>query len=173
MDPGVSTPPQIISPPANANSFEAGGIVYTATDDISIPRYRILQKWEIEFGFDGSFRGQWDATTAIKQVIDERKSISEIAYINEGLRRGIAQIDRNFVFPLQVVSLWFNAPDEDPLTYSHAANVEKINRWEAAGIGMGFFFAKAASCVRGFREAWLQSTEPLPETSPAPSPKTP
>jgi hypothetical protein len=171
MDPG-----KLITPPLDANSFEAGGVIYTATEDISIARYRILQKWEIEFGFDGSFRAQWEATTAIKEAIDQRKSISEIAYINEGLRRGITQIDRNLIYQLQVVSLWFNAPDEDPLTYDHEANTAKMRRWEAAGIGMGFFFAKAAACVRGFREAWLKSiqeTHPELPSAPSPSPTSP
>jgi hypothetical protein len=166
MDPGLTEVPQIISPPASATSFEAGGIVYTATDDISIPRYRILQQWEVEFGFDGSFKGQWDASTAIKEAIDQRKSISEIAYINESTRRGITQIDRKEVYQLKVVSLWFNAPDEDPTTYNHAANVAKMQRWEAAGLGMGFFFAKAAACVRGFRQAWLESMAQEAETAP-------
>ncbi len=158
--------PKIVSPDPTANSFEAGGVVYTATDDISIPRYRILQKWEVEFGFDGSFLGQWEASTAIKEAIDQRKSISEIAYINESKRRGITKIDRNEIYELQVCALWFNAPDEDPTVYNHNVIVDKMQRWEAAGLGMIFFFAKAAASVRGFRQAWLasmaQEAEPEP-----------
>lgn len=163
--------PQVITPALDANSFEVDGITYTATTDISIARYRRLQKLEVEFGFDASFRGVWDATTEIKQAIDERKSISDIAYINEGLRRGLANVDRNEIYQLHIMALWYNAPDEDPTVYDSAVILAKMQRWEAAGLGMGFLFAKAASGVRGFREIYLQSTEATPDNSADPSPK--
>jgi hypothetical protein len=159
--------PQLITPPLDTNSFVVDGVTYTATPDISVPRWRRLQKLEVQFGFDASFAGVWDATTQIKKVIDERKSISDIAYINEGLRRGLTNVDRNEVYHLHVVALWFNAPDENPIPYDHEAIVAKMNRWEAAGLGMGFLFAKAASGVKGFRERYLASTEVTPESSDA------
>lgn len=169
MEPTVT--PQLITPALDANSFVVDGVTYTASADISIPRWRRLQKLEVQFGFDASFAGVWDVTTQIKQAVDERKSISEIAYVNEGLRRGLSNVDRNEVYHLHVVALWFNAPDEDPITYDHAAILAKMNRWEAAGLGMGFLFAKAASGVKGFRERYLQYTEAILESSADPSPK--
>lgn len=162
---------QLISPPFDANSFEVDGIVYTASEDISIPRYRRLQKLDLQFGFDASFGGVWDVTTKIKEVVDDRKSISDIAYINEGLRRGLTNIDRNEVYQLHVVALWYNADGEDIINYNHEAIVAKMNRWEAGGLSMGFLFAKAAACVRGFREAWLSLEDPEsnePDQSPSP-----
>lgn len=158
MEPTVTTP-QLVTPPLDANSFTTpDGITYTATEDISLPRYRALQKWQLQFGFDASFGAVWEATTAIKEAIDQRKSISEIAFVNEGLRRGLTNIDRQHVYQLQVVALWYNAPGEDATSFDLPALTQKMNRWEAAGLGTLFFFAKAAACVRGFREAWLQST---------------
>jgi hypothetical protein len=169
MDAAVSTP-QLITPPLDANSFEADGVVYTATDDISIPRYRRYQAWALEFGFDASFRSQYQDKLEIRRLINEQKSISEIAYVNESSIRGMQNVERNEVFELCVCSLWFNAPDEDPTVYNHEAAVAKMNRWEAAGLGVGFFFVKAAACVKGFREAWLQSPAlPAPESDPSPT----
>jgi hypothetical protein len=163
MDAGVNTP-QLVTPPNDATSFVIDGVAYTATPDICISRYKQLQIWEIACGFDRPFAEVWAATTEIKQAIDERKSISDIAYINERVRRGLQAVERKEVFQLLVVSLWFLGPDENPTQYDHELNIAKVNRWEAGGLGMGFLFAKAASCVRGFREAWLQSRDQqLPE----------
>lgn len=171
---GVNATPQLLTPPAGADSFTIDGVTYTATADICIGRYKQLQIWEIACGFDQPFAEIWAATTEIKAAIDERKSISEIAYINERVRRGMQAVERKDVFQLLVVSLWFLAPDEDPTQYDHALNIAKVNRWEAGGLGMGFLFAKAAACVRGFREAWLQALDqPLPASDPLPSPPLP
>lgn len=146
------------------DSFEVDGIVYTRSADISIKRYKALQKLDLQFGFDTSFKALWDATTQIKQAIDERKSISDIAYINEGVRRGLQNVDRNEIYQLHTVALWYNAPFEDSAEYSHEAIVAKMQKWEAAGMGVGFFFSKAANSVMGFRDAFLLSAE-QPETS--------
>lgn len=171
MDATLETP-QLITPPLDANSFEAGGVVYTASEDICIQRYRRYQAWALEFGFDASFRSQYQDKLEIRRLINEQKSISEIAYVNESSIRGMQNVDRDLIFELCVCSLWFNAPDEDPTVYNHEAAVAKMNRWEAAGLGVGFFFVKAAACVAGFREAWLQSAGPKTSES-APSPMPP
>lgn len=173
MEPTLA-PPQLITPPLAANSFEAGGVVYTASDDISIPRYRRYQAWALEFGFDASFRSQYQDKLEIRRLINEQKSISEIAYVNESSIRGMQNVDRDLIFELCVCSLWFNAPGEDPTVYNHEAALAKMNRWEAAGLGVGFFFVKAAACVAGFREAWLQSAAPTaPESELSPTPPLP
>lgn len=168
---------QLISPPMDATSFEIDGVVYHASEDIGIKRYKIMQRLDLQFGFETSVKGVWDATTEIKKVIDERKSISEIAYINEGLRRGITNIDRQEIYPLQVLGLWYNTVDEDILTYNHESMMAKMNRWEAGGLSMGFVFAKAAGFVRGFREIWLSLAQQQEQdqkqlsSDPSPSPQ--
>jgi hypothetical protein len=171
---------QLVIPPIAADSFEIDGITYTASEDISIKRYKILQKLELQFGFDTSFRGLLQAHHDIRGAINDRKGISEIAYINEGVLRGFENINRLEVFQLHVVSLWYNAPGENILEYNHDAIVAKMNRWEAGGLGMGFLFAKAAACVQGFRDAWqrlmqeeqqaeLEAKDPtLPSSDPSP-----
>jgi len=178
--PSASTPPkQLITPAMDATSFEIDGITYYAADDIGIKRYKVMQKLDLQFGFETTVGGIWNATTAIKEAIDQRKSISEIAYVNECLRRGIANVDRQEVYPLHVLSLWYNTADEDILTYNHEALVAKMNRWEAGGLSMGFVFAKAAGFVRGFREIWLslaqqeeqEQQEEQPSSDPSPKPQ--
>ena len=143
------------------DSFEVDGVAYTASDDISIARYRRYQAWALEFGFDASFQSQYQDKLEIRRLINEQKSISEIAYVNESGIRGMQNVERNELFELCVCALWYNAPGENAAEYSHEVAVAKMNRWEAAGLGMGFFFVKAAACVKGFREAFLQSREPL------------
>lgn len=163
-------PTQLITPDINATSFEVDGVVYSASEDISIKRYKILQKLELQFGFDASFKSLLQAHYDIRNAINERKGISEISYINEGVLRGFENVNRQEVFQLHVMALWYNAPDEDILTYNHEAILAKMNRWEAAGLSMGFLFAKAAACVRGFREAWQRLAE-QEENDSDPSPK--
>ncbi|MGI4735044.1 MAG: hypothetical protein ACRYG7_07690 [Janthinobacterium lividum] len=173
---------QLVLPPISADSFEIDGIVYSASEDISIKRYKVLQKLELQFGFDSSFRGLLQAHHDVRAAINDRKGISEIAYINEGVLRGFENINRQEVFQLHVVALWYNAPFENILEYNHEAMVAKMNRWEAGGLGMGFLFAKAAACVRGFRDAWQRLAEeeeaeredqepPQSASDPSPSPQ--
>lgn len=170
MEPGLETP-QLITPDS---SFEVDGVIYTASADISIPRYKRYLIWQTEFGFDASFQSQYQDKLEIRRLINEQKSISEIAYINEAGLRAMQSSSRELIYQLCVCALWYNAPNENSAEYNHDAIVAKMNRWEAAGLGVGFFFIKAAGLVKSFREIWLQSAAPeTPESDPSLRPPLP
>jgi hypothetical protein len=160
-------PSQLITPPLDANSFEADGVVYTATESLSTARYKIFQKRQVELGFNGTFReicAQHDLIWADLNKMQLGAAAQKLG----NLRDGITYAGSGRISGLEVCGLFFNAPDENAVAYDHQAMLVKLAKWEQAGITVDFFFLQAARRVSGFYERFTQSSLPAGEPLPQP-----
>jgi hypothetical protein len=158
--------PALLSPAYDANSFTLpDGPTYTATESLSVPRYRVFQKRQVEFGFSGTFKAICEDLDKIWADLNTQK-LGAAAQKVGNLRDGITFAGHGRVTGLEVCGLFFNAPDEDPITYNHDAMKAKLLKWEEAGVAVDFFFRQAAARVNGFYERFTQSSpeaeQPLP-----------
>ncbi len=162
MDPG-----QLVTPPYDATSFEAGGIAYTATESLSVPRYRVFQKRQVEFGFSGTFKGICEDLDKIWADLNKLQ-MGAAAQKLGNLREGITFTGHGRVNGLELCLLFFNSKDENAVEYNHQAMEAKKAIWEAAGITADFFFRQAAARVADFYERFTQSS---PAAAAPPPPK--
>jgi len=164
MEPTVTTP-QLVTPPLDANSFEAGGIVYTATASLSTERYKVFQKRQVELGFNGTFREICKVHDEMWADHNANRPAAACQKLGN-LRDGITYAGHGRIHGMEVCELFFNAPDENPIIYDKNVMEAKRAAWGAAGITVDFFFLQAALRVSGFYERFTQSSPPAQEAAP-------
>lgn len=147
----------LVTPAFDAESFEAGGITYTATESLSIARYKVFQKRQVEFGFNGTFSGIAKELDAAWAALEANK-LGTAAKTLGNLMDGVTYAGHNRIVGVEVCALFFNAPGENAGAYVHADMLAKMQAWEDAGLDVGFFFQQTARRVPGFYERFTQSS---------------
>lgn len=141
------------------------GTVYTLTETLWPKRYKVFQKRQQEFGFNHTFGGFAQELDKIWADFNEnQRSAAGIQKLGN-LRDNTTYLGNNRIAALEVCGLFFNAPDESPLTYDHPQMLAKLERWETSGISVDFFFVQAARLVPDFYKRLLESS--LSPTEPA------
>jgi hypothetical protein len=169
MEPTVEASPPILTPPADASSFEVGGITYTATDGLSVARLRIFQRLGIEFGADNTLKGLIAGIDGMWQALNEMKLADAIHTLGK-LREGLDITGANRVKDIEICALFFNAPNEDPGTYDFQAMQRKVEAWGA--VHSGFFLVAALRLLPTSPGSYLRTAAPTPVDAPAPSDST-
>lgn len=140
MEPEAVTP-EIIRPARDANSFEVGGTVYTATDGLSVARLKIFQRLSLEFAVDTGLMAHIQALDSIWSDLNGLKvadAIHTLGMVRDSMAAGVS---RNRLKGPEICALFFNTKIEDPGVYDHAAMQEKVR---AFGSIHGGFFTVAA-----------------------------
>ena len=158
----------IICPAPDANSFEVGGVTYTATDGLSVARLRIFQRLEIEFGADAGLAAHIGALDTVWASLNEAKLATGIHALGL-IRDNLNIVGKNRLKAPEICALFFNKPEEDPGAYDFAAQTAKIAAWGA--VHGGFFTVRAPQLARGLWGSYGRSLESESMTSsPAPEP---
>lgn len=157
---------KLITPAYDATSFEADGVLYTATESLSVARYKVFQKRNVELGFNGTFKGICTELDRAWEAL-EKNQLGTSAKVLGNLRDGITFAGHGRISGLEICGLFFNSDEESAVSYDHQAMLAKLQKWEDAGISVDFFFVQAAQRVSGFYERFTQSSleaaaSPLP-----------
>ncbi|GAB2865973.1 hypothetical protein [Hymenobacter ruber] len=135
------TPPAIISPPLNCDSFEAGGVTYTRTPTLALGRARLLQRFQTELQFNMGIPAVQRALVEVVADLNGLKLVDGCAKLRR-LMDGADLLGANRMREAEIVALFYNAPDEDPTTYDHAAITRKVDTaWGA--VDADFFTRQA------------------------------
>jgi len=163
-------------PDPSASSFTTpDGTVYTLTEVLYPKRYKVFQKRQMEFGFNGTFSAfcqELDRAWAAGNAKQDALGWQTIG----NLRDATTYLGNNRIGAMELCGLFFNGPGENYLEYNHPAMLEKLEKWETCGIAVDFFFLQAARLVPGFYKRLLQSSlSPMeaasgPETLPSEMP---
>ncbi|OGX80835.1 hypothetical protein BEN47_06145 [Hymenobacter lapidarius] len=168
----MNTPiiPEIITPEPDATSFTAKGVTYTMFDGLLTGRSRFYDRLSIEFGLDTKLPGIIDGLDTLKASFNKLDFVKAASTV-ELLRQGINIIGANRVREVEIVGMFFNAPEEDPSKYDFAAMQAKCyGAWE--GVHSGFFLLAAIRCMKTGYGSYAHSLTPAgltPASLPQPS----
>lgn len=148
----------IICPPADATSFEVGGITYTATDGLSVARGRFLDRFVTEALFGMNMPEYVRTLDALKLALNKVDFV-ECAAIVSRYRESANLLGSNRLRSVEIVGLFFNSKDEDPAVYDFEAMQRKC--YTAWGAVHRDFFQVVSS------RFWSGGTSPYTPTEAA------
>lgn len=130
--------------------IHANGKDYKVIKEISINRFRELEKMEVEFYYGFSMQDMFTNLTAIFGDLNKSK-IGDAAVKIYRLMEGVAdKIDKRENVMLRMVGLFLVTEGEDLTSYSEELANEKIADWSKEGYAIDDFFTLAANLVPGF-----------------------
>ncbi|NVO33209.1 hypothetical protein [Hymenobacter lapidiphilus] len=160
----------IIYPHPDADRFTVGGIAYVATQELTVARQRILQRFSVELAADTSI-------SAIIDLVNSSWDHSNAGRIADGihgigkLRDALDMIGTNRLRDVEICALFFNAPGEDPGLYEHSAQQAKVAAW--GGVAAGFFTRRAFALLTAPSTAYPPAPGPPPPAGTPPPAPTP
>lgn len=135
-----------------AKYFECDGRRFYKSTSLSFDRYRELQKYIMEFGFNATFiemfkniRTAWDYMNSLK--------LGEAAVILHNMMIGIKSLDEKYPTSLRMCALFFNEEGEDLAEFNEAKMTEKIDCW-ARELEVTPFFQLASKLVPSWINAY-------------------
>ncbi|GAB3303673.1 hypothetical protein [Hymenobacter tenuis] len=166
MEPIVKEePPRLIEPAPDADSFMVDGITYTLEPELTVARARMLQRFQLELGYDQTL-------ASIIQTVDKGwaalngNQLATGIYEFGRLRESLNGVGEGRMSDVNICALFYNAPGED-LGYNHAAMLEKMRKWEkvAAGFFLVAAFARLTATSTRYPLPAAALNQPPPTTS--------
>lgn len=121
--------------------------------DLPSDRYVALGKLQIEFAYDAGFESLNEYDNKMYAYANASKFV-EVAHELMKRREGIVNLKNGRNGGIEVVALFLIGPGE-PLEYNEETQKAKIQDLATNGIGVSWYFNKAADVVSGFRAAYL------------------
>ena len=148
----------------NTQEFEANGKTYFLEPHMSIERYEISNKLELEIAYATTFKKMHSDMKEVFGLLNENKLANAAVQLNDMIQ-GVQRIDdkSNHHPVMKYCTLIFNTKDEDRRSWDEKAMDEKINDWKEAGIPITSFFAVVLRSVPGLLPIWreiFQDTSP-------------
>lgn len=131
-------------------TLEANGNTYKIVKELSINRFRELEKLEIEafYGFDA--QGMFDKLKNTWNDLNKSKVADATVKIYQ-LMEGMAdKVDKREPVMLRICSLFLIKDGENVNEWNEELANEKIEDWSKEGYAIDDFFSLAASLVPGF-----------------------
>lgn len=144
-------------------NFIANGNKYFIEPQISIERFKQMQKLEIEFSFGSSYK---ELMSGIKECYASinKGQFGDSAVILHNLMNSISNLESREHPILEYCALFINREGEDRRAYDEKINAEKIIDWKEEGIAMHDFFKLAVNMVSGLKENYLLYTQSISAT---------
>jgi hypothetical protein len=131
----------IIRPEVGCTSFEADGVTYTRTDSLVLKRSAMLQRYQTELQFN------MHIPTVQKELVQLKEHMQKVRFVDaalivDRLMAGSDLLGQNRFREMEIVGLFYNAPNEDFTEWSYEGIVKpKMHAWRAVD---GDFFTLQA-----------------------------
>jgi hypothetical protein len=144
-------------------TIPANGKVYKFMNELSIARFKELDKLEVEFFYGFDMQQMFDKLKAAFEDLNKAKPADASVKIHN-LMKGIAdKVDKRENVVLRICSLYLVTEDEDVTKWSEELAKQKINDWETEGYAMTDFFSLAATSLPGFLKSYESVTQDMSE----------
>lgn len=150
----------------NAKSFEANGKTYIVEiGKLSIERYIIFQKLEVELPYNGGFAGVMKSHKKVKEHLNKIELYDAIVEL-DNIDNCLKKADKDKRVPaIDICSLFLNTKDEDRRYMSNELLAEKQEDFEKEGIPSDFFLHLASELIIGYRQYLNQKASNSGEVS--------
>jgi hypothetical protein len=132
----------------------ANGKDYRVVKELSIARFKELDKMEVEFFYGFDMQGMYNKLTDAFNDLNKTK-LADASVKIHNLIKGIAdKIDNREHVVLRICSLFLVTEGEDESKWSEELAAEKAKDWAAEGYSMTSFFSLVANSLPGFMNAY-------------------
>jgi hypothetical protein len=146
----------------------ANGKEYKVLKELTIERFKQLDKMEVEFFYGFDMKGLFDKLTAAFGDLNKNKPADASVKIHN-LIKGIAdRIDDREHVVLRICSLFLITDDEDITKWDEDLAKKKAKDWAEEGYTMSSFFSLVANFLPGFLAAYENATQDTSEQTPNP-----
>ncbi|MCA9497090.1 MAG: hypothetical protein KC589_09165 [Nanoarchaeota archaeon] len=135
-------------------TFVANGNNYFIEPELSIDRFKEMQKIEIEFSFGVSYRELFNGMKSCYETINKGQ-FGDTAIKMHNLMSSVSGIDDREHPMLRYCAMFINREGEDRRLVDEKVMNEKIEDWRIEGISMNDFFKLAVNMVSGLKENYL------------------
>lgn len=134
----------------NAPVIEANGKTYRLKKEISINRFRELEKMEVEFYYGFTMQEMFDKLKDAFGDLNKNK-LADASVKVYRLMEGVAdKVDKRENVMLRMCTLFLCTEDEDLTVWTEDLAKQKIDDWAKEGFAIDDFFTLAANLVPGF-----------------------
>ena len=144
--------------------FEAKGVRYFVKTTLSVERYRIFEKLQVEFGFGRTFEDMFRQLDNSVNLANKGKGL-EAWNIVFNLKEGVGkELEKQAHPAMNICSLFIVEENEDLTTWDEQKAAMKIKNWNDEGYDVNSFFQLAANLVTGYigiLEGIFQNTSEL------------
>lgn len=134
----------------NAPVIEANGKTYRLKKEISINRFRELEKMEVEFYYGFTMQEMFDKLKDAFSDLNKNK-LADASVKVYRLMEGVAdKVDKRENVMLRMCTLFLCTEDEDLTVWTEDLAKQKIDDWAKEGFAIDDFFTLAANLVPGF-----------------------
>jgi len=138
----------------NKPYIEANGKKYKFVNELTINRFKELDKMEVEFFYGFDMQRMFEKLKASFEDLN-KNNIADASVKIYNLMKGIAdRIDEREHIVLRICSLFLVTEDEDVTVWSDELAKEKAADWAAEGYSMSDFFSLAATSLPGFLKSY-------------------
>lgn len=136
----------------NATSFIAMEVTYYVRTDLSIERFRLFEKYQLEFGYGRTFKEILDLHVKAVDFANRGKGLEAwniIFNLMEGIKKNL---DKSIHPAMLICALFLVTEDEDLTKWDENMGAQKIKNWNDEGYDVNSFFRLAANLVNGYIE---------------------
>lgn len=138
--------------------IEANGKKYKFLNELTIERFKALDRMEVEFFYGFDMQKMFEKLKASFEDLNKNK-IADASVKVYNLMKGIAdRIDEREHIVLRICSLFLVTDDEDVTKWDEELAKEKAADWAAEGYAMSDFFSLAATSLPGFLKSYEEVT---------------
>jgi hypothetical protein len=139
----------------NSKEFKANGKTYYIESHISIDRYLMYRKLEIQAGYDVGFYGMYETLKKCYDLCNQQK-FADIAVLVNNTINGIVNVDKRRIPVLDMAALFINEKDEDRGVINDEIIERKITDWQAEGLSITPFFQLSTSFIKNFQKIYTE-----------------
>ncbi len=141
----------------------ANGKEYKLLKELTIARFKELDKLEVEFFYGFNMQELFDKLKEIYELINKGK-LADTPVKVHNLMTGVAdKVDKREPVMLRICSLFLVTDDEDIHKWSEESAREKIMDWTEEGYAMSDFFTLAASLLPDFLKTYEEVSQDISE----------
>jgi hypothetical protein len=134
-------------------------IEYFLEPHLSVERYKMMQKFELEMTYATTFKKLYDQLNQVYDTLNKCQFADSSVKIRD-LIEGCHRLDDENNFPaiIKYASLMLNTDKENRKVFDERQMKEKIEIWNNAGVPIQCFFAVALHSVNGLMESFKENT---------------
>ena len=148
----------------DSSSFEAKGVTYFVKETLSVERFRVFEKLQVEYGYGRSFEEFYKQLEKSVDLANKGKGL-EAWNIIFNLKEGVGKNLEKSTHPAMLIcSLFLVEADEDLTKWDEQQAELKVKNWNDEGYDVNSFFRLAANLVTGYiaiLEGIFQNTSEL------------